>query len=125
MRLAAAVVLAALALAGCDPRGQVLTMKQTQPIATADQVQIYTAMPSNAEVVAMIEAVTTEGWTPQGWNDSVMRNLKGLAADAGANGVVVQGFGSGPGNAFIMPNGFVMMGAGHPVIRGTAVLVRR
>jgi hypothetical protein len=100
-------------------------MKQAQPIATAEQVQLYPAMPPNAEVVAMIEAVTTEGWTQQGWNESVVRNLKGLAADAGANGVVVQGFGSGPGNAFIMPNGFVMMGGGYPVIRGTAVLVRQ
>ncbi|AWJ88903.1 hypothetical protein Sp245p_03415 [Azospirillum baldaniorum] len=127
--LVLAAALAALAVSGCDQRGSVVPLKQLAPIAAAD-VKLYAAIPPGAEVVAMVEAQTTGGWTRQGWMDSAVDNLKSLAADAGANGVVIQQQSTSNGGAILAQPGaaspiVVAPVGGYPVLRGTAIRVSR
>ena len=126
--LAAIIASAAPLLAGCDQRGSILTLKQAPRITNAAGVQVYTATPAGAEVLGMIEAHSTGGWTHQQHMDSAMNSLKSLAADAGGNGVVLQQFGSTDGGAIITGGvaGAPMVAiptGGYPVLRGTAILV--
>lgn len=99
-----------------------------RPATKPAEVAILTTMPPGAEQLGFVEAHTTGGFGQQGWMDSATENLKELAAEVGANGVVVTGMGSGPSGAILTGVGtggpvMAIPTQGKPIIHGVAVYV--
>lgn len=61
-----------------------------------DQVKVYLQAPANYETVALLEAsdLGANGFSAQSRMNKVMKRLKKEAASMGANGIVLQGFGT-------------------------------
>lgn len=91
--LVSAVLLAALALAGCAGTSKVM-LGQARPAIDPSQVQIYSVPPPGSQDVAQLEASSAVGFGTQGQTDAAVERLKREAAALGANGVVLMGVGS-------------------------------
>lgn len=61
-----------------------------------DQVKIYLQPPAKYETVALLEAndMGANGFSQQSRTNKVMKRLKKEAANLGANGIVLEGFGT-------------------------------
>ena len=91
---------------------------KVRPAIQPDQVQVYLQQPANAEVVALLEAndMGANGFSQQSRVNKVMKRLKAEAAGLGANGIVLEGFGSeyagSVGSGFAQGNGGFASGFG-------------
>jgi hypothetical protein len=61
-----------------------------------DQVKVYLQPPAKYETVALLEAndMGANGFSQQSRTNKVMKRLKAEAAGLGANGIVLEGFGT-------------------------------
>ena len=123
--LTAALVLVAL-LSGCSSASSIVT-GQRRPPYDEDKVVVYLAPPSvKYEVIGLVTAKTSKGWTQQGYMDSAVANMKEEAADLGANGIILTGTGSVASGGMAMgtsPNTAVMATVNTPTVTGTAIWV--
>jgi hypothetical protein len=80
-------------ICGCAPAKPVLVGPARAPIPV-EQVIIYQQPPPNSTDVAILKATSHSAFAPGGpaATDTVVQRLKVLAAQVGANGLVLQGF---------------------------------
>lgn len=89
-----ALLLVVLALAGCASSH--VLVGTARPAISPDQVKVYLQPPAHYEDVALLEAsdLGANGFSAQSRTNKVMKRLKKEAASLGANGIVLQGFGT-------------------------------
>lgn len=90
----AIICMAVVAIAACAS-SHVIVGATRQPIS-ADQVKVYLEPPAKYETIALLEAsdLGANGFSAQSRTNKVMKRLKNEAAKLGANGIVLQGFGT-------------------------------
>lgn len=108
-------------LLACAASGPVMMGTARAPI-TPDQVTIYSAIPANAEKIAVLTASNKSAFTTGGQKsvDKVVERLKEQAAKLGANGLILQDFtdrqsasiGTGVGSQTYTRNASVGVGVG-------------
>lgn len=82
------VTLILLALGACASGSSIVTGTMRSPISPV-QVAIYLELPTEFEVVGLVNASSDAGWTEQGSVDYAIQELKEQAAKLGANGVLL------------------------------------
>lgn len=82
-----------LVLAGCASTSKVMLAPARAPIDPA-LVRVYPDVPPGSVQIAQIQATSAAGFGTQGQTDAAVARLKRLAAQLGANGVVLIGVGS-------------------------------
>lgn len=75
-------------LASCSSGSYILTGTQKEA-KSPENVVLYTSAPSEYEVIGIVKATGTAGWTEQDEMDYAVARLKKLAAKLGANGVLL------------------------------------
>jgi len=125
--LTAALVLVAL-LSGCSSASSIVT-GQRRPPYDEDKVVVYLSPPPvRFEVIGLVTAKTSRGWSEQGYMDSAVANMKEKAAELGANGIILTGTGSissGGMAAATGPNTAIMTTVNTPTVTGTAIWVEQ
>jgi hypothetical protein len=100
MNVIAKIMLVALAgvavLAGCTlTRGSHLVIGNTRPAINPADVRIYTELPANYQKIAMVSADARNDFaSQQNLSDNAIQRLKKEAAEVGANGILLNGFGN-------------------------------
>ena len=121
-------LLAALLLSGCTSASSIIT-GQTRPQYDQDKVVIYMAPPSvKYEVIGLVTSKASRGWSAQGHMDSAVRNLKEVAAELGANGIILGGTGTVSGPAMAIATSLrtaIIMPTDTPTVSGTAIWVEQ
>jgi len=116
-----------LAFAGGASATAIGTGEQRPEIAP-EAVRLYTQMPANAEVIAIVSASSRTGFTPQQSQNYAIGELKEKAARLGANGILIEAAGQGSGpltGSFVNGTG-AFVGGSHPNIQdvsGKAIYV--
>jgi len=93
----------------------------------ADQVKVYLQPPAKYETVALLEAndMGANGFSQQSRTNKVMKRLKKEAASLGANGIVLEGFGTeytgSVGSGFATGNGGFASGMGFSAAQRSKV----
>jgi hypothetical protein len=82
-------VLISVFLFGCASGTALVTGVEREPIDEA-QVKIYLEAPETYEVVGIIEAFSEAGTTKKKKQNHAEKKLKKLAAEIGANGIIVR-----------------------------------
>ena len=118
-----------LLLSACASGTIVLTGHARAPIS-ADAVTLYVTPPAHYEVIGLVSAHASHGWTDQGRMDKAVAELKEQAANVGANGILVGSAGTGSGGmtGVAVPAGgggaiFVASNSHDQQISGTAIYV--
>ena len=75
-------------LSSCASGSYILTGQKRDPINSL-LVKLYTAPPKKYEVIGIVNASSSSGWTQQGDMDYAVSELKEQAAKIGANGVLL------------------------------------
>ncbi len=88
--------LAAALLAGCASENVRITGEKRPAIPVAE-VKIYERAPDAAEQIAVIETTPQTAWTEPAHRVAALEEMKTIAASLGANGVLLEGYGSGMG----------------------------
>ena len=88
MKLITAVLISVF-LFGCASGTVLVTGVEREPIDEA-QVKIYLEAPETYEVVGMIEASSESGTTKKKKQNRAEKKLKKLAAEIGANGIIIR-----------------------------------
>ena len=88
MKLITAVLISVF-LFGCASGTALVTGVEREPIDEA-QVKIYLEAPETYEVVGIIEASSEAGTTKKKKQNRAEKKLKKLAAEIGANGIIVR-----------------------------------
>ena len=119
-----------LFLCNCSSGSSVITGEVRAPIHP-DEVKIYLELPSQYEIIGMIEATSSGNATRQAAYDSVIQKLKVQAAKLGANGVYLQNTESRTNSMLGVQTGFntagIFIGAGNKttIVQGRALYVIR
>lgn len=83
-------------LAGCTlTRGSHLVIGNTRPAINPADVTIYTELPASYQKIAMVSADARNDFaSQQNLSDNAIERLKKEAAEVGANGILLNGFGN-------------------------------
>ncbi|MBI3398728.1 MAG: hypothetical protein HY026_05800 [Deltaproteobacteria bacterium] len=135
-----------LLLAGCASGSVIITGNKRPPIclpiqqnmsesaqaerrACLETIKLYSQEPKEYEVIGFVEATGKSGWTKQDKTNYAVKKLKELAAEIGANGVLLTSLGDKHamvGGAMPMYGGGAIMYAApvdQPSISGKAIYV--
>jgi hypothetical protein len=116
-------LLAFLAIAGCADGTSVVT-GQPRPAIVPTQVQLYVTPPEAPfEVIALVSAQSSSGWTNQQSIDYAVDELKNQAAAVGANGIILGQPGSKVGG-FVMSGNFAIP-YDEQTVSGSAIYISR
>ena len=128
MKAILALMLVAV-LTACASGTVLLTGKARTPISP-DDVVLYTTAPAHYEVIGIVNAHNSHGWTDQGRLEKAVAELKSQAAGVGANGIILQGVSTNSSGAVgvgVPTGGGGMVfaaGGGHDqAVSGTAIYV--
>jgi hypothetical protein len=88
-RYALAATMLATLLSGCATGSAIVTGVTRPPIAV-ELVKLYSEPPAKFEVIAVVKASSSSGWTEQGSVDYAIAELRKQAAKLGANGVLLE-----------------------------------
>lgn len=86
------LVPAVLTIAGCATGSAIVTGNTREPVEP-EQVRIYLEPPAAFEVIGLVNASSSAGWTEQESMDYAIKELKNQAAKLGANGVLLESSG--------------------------------
>lgn len=90
-------ILAALAFVGvlsACAQGSHIVTGQKRPPVDPSQIKVLVQAPSNSEVIGMVEARSTMGWSDQDKQNVALEELKKQAASLGANAIVLSSTGN-------------------------------
>jgi hypothetical protein len=107
MRSVFAAIATAVLLSACASGSNIVTGQTRAPTDPA-QVQVLLNMPANHEVIGLVEARSTAGWTDQDKQSAAVEELRKQAASLGANAIVL----SHKGTELTSGATFVSNGAG-------------
>lgn len=120
-----ACCLLVLFLVGCAT-GSVILTGTARPSTDPQSVKLYLEEPEKYEVIGLVEASSSSGWTKQGSQNYAVAELKKQAAKIGANGVLLTTTGTqvtgvtggyGTGSMWAVP-------VGAKVVKGVAIFVK-
>lgn len=83
-----AVFISLVLLTGCITGSHVLT-GVAHPQTTPDSIKIYSEMPTKAEIIGIVSAMSNASFTWQQAKDQAIEELKKQAAKIGANGILL------------------------------------
>jgi uncharacterized protein YbjQ (UPF0145 family) len=86
-------------LLGACASGSVIVTGSTRAPIEPERVKIYLESPVDFDVIGMVSASSSSGWTEQGSQDYAVNELKKQAAKLGANGVLLVSAGERTGTA--------------------------
>lgn len=118
-------ILSLVILSACAS-GTALVTGNLRPAIKAEAVTMYYKEPANYEVIAIVKASSTAGWTDQAALDYAIEELKSQAAKVGANGVLFETAGEeSRGSVGAVSGGVFMSGAGKTtqMVSGQAIYV--
>lgn len=119
--LKVAAVLSIAVVTGCAEGTSVVTGER-RPAISPDQVQLFTSPPQRPhEVIALVRAESSSGWTDQQSVDYAVQELKNQAAAVGANGVILGQQGTQLGG-FVMSDN-VAIPYDEQTVQGTAIYI--
>lgn len=96
IKILAALLVATVVLAGCTlTRGSHLVIGSTRAPTNPADVRIYTELPAKYEKIAMVSTDSRNDFaSQQNLSDHAIERLKEEAAEVGANGILLNGFGN-------------------------------
>jgi uncharacterized protein YbjQ (UPF0145 family) len=86
------ITAAALLLAACATGSSIVTGEKRPPIDPG-LVKLYSEPPENFQVIGIVKAGSSAGWTEQESMDYAIEELKQQAARLGANAVIIESTG--------------------------------
>lgn len=95
-KIVTALLVATVVLTGCTlTRGSHLVIGSTRAPTNPANVRIYTELPAKYEKIAMVSADSRNDFaSQQNLSDHAIERLKEEAAEVGANGILLNGFGN-------------------------------
>ncbi|MDE6349967.1 MAG: DUF4156 domain-containing protein [Treponemataceae bacterium] len=128
--MGAGLLLFLLMVSGCvsvNASGTYLITGTRRKAIDADTVMLYAAFPKQYEIIGIVTATSTTGWTEQSKVDRAVAELKRQAAKIGANGVVVEDMGEISTGSVLIGNVAVVGNVYAPVtaqkVSGKAIYV--
>ncbi|CUH46482.1 hypothetical protein [Ruegeria atlantica] len=122
VRSAVLVLGIAIAAACTNATGTTVVTGKQRPAIDPAQVQLYSSKPQTQhEVIALVKADSSSGWSDQQSMDYAVAELKNQAASVGANGVILGQTGSQTGGFVMIDN--VAYPYDEQVVSGTAIFV--